>query len=273
MSFIALVTGASRGAGRGIAAVLGERGATVYITGRSHGECTTENLPGTIQETAEEVTRRGGHGVAVVCDHTNDRDVERLFERIEQETGRIDLLVNNIWGGYEAYDGKGFSAPFWEQPTGHWEGMFVAGVRAHLMASRRTAPIMLRQGKGLIVSTIAWDRERYLGNLYYDVAKHAISRMILGMGRELRNHGVVAVAIAPGFMRTERVLAVVGDDPSFDRAQTESPEYVGRSIAALHADPDHMRWSGKTVAGGTLAREYGIVDIDGRYIPPFEIPE
>jgi len=270
---VALVTGASRGAGKGIASVLGELGATVYVTGRSRGESTTENLPGTVAETAAEVTRRGGEGIAIVCDHTIDVDVASLFERIDRDHGRLDLLVNNVWGGYEAYDGAGFTAPFWEQPMRHWDGMFVSGLRAHLAASQLAARIMIRQRSGLIVSTIAWDRDRYLGNLFYDVAKHGIARMISGMARELRGHDVAAVAVAPGFMRTERVLSVVGDDPTFDVASTESPEYVGRAIAALASDHDWMRWSGKTVAGGTLAKEYGVVDIDGRYVPPFEIPE
>lgn len=131
-----VVTGASRGAGRAITLVLGRAGATVYVTGRNAGEETTENLPGTIRETAEAVTVQGGTGIPVRCDHTVDAEVEALFARVRGEQGRLDLLVNNVWGGYEHHEGEGFVAPFWEQPLRHWEGMFVAGVRAHLVASR-----------------------------------------------------------------------------------------------------------------------------------------
>jgi NAD(P)-dependent dehydrogenase (short-subunit alcohol dehydrogenase family) len=271
---VAVVTGASRGAGRAIAAVLGERGATVYVTGRSvRGGKTVDDMPGTIEETADEVDRRGGRGIAVRCDHTVDAEVERLFAQVRREAGRLDLLVNNAWGGYEGGDGGGFEDPFWEQPALLWEGMFQAGVRASLLASRAAAPILIAQKSGLIVHITAWDRERYLGNLFYDVAKSAISRMARGMARELMPHGVAALAVAPGFMRTERVLAAVADDPSFDPSCTESPEYVGRAVAALAADPVVLRWSGLTVPAGKLAVDYGFTDVDGRVIPPFELPD
>jgi NAD(P)-dependent dehydrogenase (short-subunit alcohol dehydrogenase family) len=210
---IAVVTGASRGGGRGIACVLGEAGATVYLTGRSiKDRPTIDNMPGTINETAEAVTARGGLGIAVRCDHTVDEEVEALFARVQQEQGRLDILVNNIWGGYEHYDGNSwsedgttFSAPFWQQSLGRWEGMFTAGVRAHLVASRLAVPLMLPQKQGLIVNTTAWDRDKYLGNLFYDVAKNAVNRMVYGMARDLRAYNINAIAIAPGFMRTERV--------------------------------------------------------------------
>src|SRR6266850_5938696 len=158
---VAVVTGASRGAGRGIALALGEVGATVYVTGRSvRGKATTENLPGTIEETAETVTARGGTGIAVRCDHTVDSDVEALFARVQREQGRIDLLVNNAWGGYEHHDYRKFSAPFHEQPLRHWDGMFTAGVRAALVASRFGALLMLPQRHGLIVSITVWDQNK-----------------------------------------------------------------------------------------------------------------
>ena len=172
---IAIVTGSSRGAGRGIALALGDVGATVYVTGRSvRGKATTEDLPGTIDETAEGVTARGGEGIAVRCDHTVDADVDALFARVQQEHGRIDLLVNNAWGGYEQHDFRKFTAPFTEQPLRHWDGMFTAGVRATLVASRFAALQMLPQKCGLIVNVTAWDRDKYFGNLLYDVAKGAI---------------------------------------------------------------------------------------------------
>lgn len=270
---VAVVTGASRGGGRGIALALGEAGATVYVTGRSaRGGSTTEGLPGTIEETAEAVSARGGAGIAVRCDHTADAEVEALFARVRAERGRLDLLVNNVWGGYERYGSpQAFTVPFWEQPLRHWQGMFEAGLRAHFVASRHAALLMLPRRQGLIVNTVAWDQGKYLGNLFYDVAKAAIVRMAFGMARELREHGVAAVAVAPGFMRTERVVAVIDDAPSFDWSVTESPEYVGRAVAALVADPAVMSKSGQVLAVGDLAREYGFLDVDGRYVPPFHI--
>jgi NAD(P)-dependent dehydrogenase (short-subunit alcohol dehydrogenase family) len=265
---VAVVSGASRGAGRGIALVLGEAGATVYVTGRSAGTgTTTENLPGTVDETAALVTERGGVGVAVCCDHTQSDDIAALFRRVQEEQGRLDLLVNNVWGGYEQYDGVGFAAPFWEQPQRHWEGMFTAGVRAHLLTSQHAARLMLPQRRGLMINTTAWDRDLYLSNLFYDVAKAAINRMAYGMAHELREYTIAAVALAPGFMRTERVLSVYDGDLSI----TESPEYVGRAVAALAADPDIMAKSGRVLMVGELAQEYGFTDVDGRQVPPFRI--
>ncbi len=269
---IAVVTGASRGGGRGIALVLGEAGATVYVTGRSISGAATENLPGTVNETASAVTARGGIGIPVLCDHTVDADVEALFEQVRLEQGRLDVLVNNVWGGYERYEFGRFDAPFWEQPLRHWEGMFVAGVRAHFASSRLAAPLMLPQRNGLIVNTIAWDRDKYLGNLFYDVAKAAIKRMAYGMAIELRGYNIAALALAPGFMRTERVMAEYAKHP-FDLSRTESPEYIGRAVAFLAADPDVMQKSGKILTAGDLAREYGFTDIDGKQPPAFRIDE
>jgi NAD(P)-dependent dehydrogenase (short-subunit alcohol dehydrogenase family) len=270
---VAVVTGASRGAGQAIALVLGEAGATVYVTGRSvRGAPTTENLPGTVHATAEAVTARGGRGIPVRCDHTVDGDVESLFRRVSEEQGRLDLLVNNAWGGYEHHDLARFTAPFWEQPAAErWQGMFVAGVRAHLIAAAHAAPLMLAQGRGLIVSTVAWAFGAYLGNLFYDVSKAAIVRMVSGMAHELRPHGVAAVALAPGFMRTERVMAAHASQP-FDLSVTESPAYLGRAVVALAADADVLARSGHVLTAGDLAREYGFTDLDGRQPEPFRMP-
>ena len=268
---VAVVTGASRGGGRAIALVLGEAGATVYVTGRStRGAGTTENLPGTIDGTAEAVTERGGIGIPVRVDHTIDAQVEALFARVRAEQGRLDLLVNNAWGGYEGYDGGTFDAPFWEQPPSRWDAMFTAGVRTHFVAARLAAPPMIAQGSGLIVGTVAWAFGAYTGNLYYDVAKAAVIRMAFGMGEELRPHGVAAVAVAPGFMRTERVLVAHAAE-SFDLSSTETPEYLGRAIAALAADPNVLAKSGRQLTAGELAREYGFTDVDGRQPPPFRV--
>lgn len=271
---VAVVTGASRGAGRGIAVTLGEAGATVYVTGRSvRGEATTENLPGTIEETAEMVTARGGGGIAVRCDHTCDSDVEELFRRVQRDHEGIDLLVNNAWGGYEHHDYQSFSAPFYEQPVRHWEGMFTAGVRATLVASRFAVPLLARR-QGLIVNITAWDRDKFLVNVFYDVAKNAINRMTYGIARDLRTRNVAAIAVGPGFMRTERVVAAFEAVGNKDYLNfTESPEYVGRAVVALASDQKIMEKSGRVFAVGDLAEEYGFSDIDGRRIPAFRMPD
>jgi NAD(P)-dependent dehydrogenase (short-subunit alcohol dehydrogenase family) len=271
---VTVVTGASRGAGRGIALALGERGATVYVTGRSvKGAATTDGLPGTIEETAEAVTARGGAGLAVRCDHTIDAEVEALFERIGKERGRLDLLVNCAWGGYEV-TGRISQAPFWEQPLHYWERMYVAGVRATLISSRFAAPLMLKGTSGLIVNVTAWVDDIYMGNIFYDTAKAAINRMSFGMSKELKKHRIAVVALAPGFMRTERVAA------AFDAAGvkglenfTESTEYVGRAVAALAGDPNVFDKTGQLLVVGNLATEYGFTDIDGRLVPPFKMPD
>jgi len=273
---VAIVTGASRGAGRSIAVVLGESGAKVYVTGRStRAAGRTEGLPGTIEETAEEVVRRGGAGVAVRCDHTVDSDVEALVERVRREDGRLDVLVNNAWGGYESHDLATFGAPFWEQPRTRWDAMFTAGVRAHLVMSQAAAPLLLGRARGdrpgLIASTIAWAFGRPLGNAVYDVAKAALVRLAYVMAGELRPHDVAAVAIAPGFMRTERVLAAHAAQP-FDLSVTESPEYLGRAVAALAGDPGLMRRTGEVLTAGELARAYGFTDLDGSQPEPFRLP-
>ncbi len=270
---IAVVTGASRGAGRGIACALGSAGAIVYVTGRSvRGGPTTDHLPGTIEDTAEEVTARGGQGIPVRCDHTIDADVEALFARVRGEHGRLDLLVNNAWGGYEGHPTGLSMAPFWEQSRDQWQGMFVAGLRAHLVASQFAAPLLLPQRRGLIVCTIAWAFDEYLGNLFYHVAKAAIIQTVGGMAKELRPHGVAAVALAPGFMRTERILAAHALRP-FDLSGTESPEYLGRAVVALAADPHILERSGQVLTVGDLARAYGFTDSDGRQPPPFRMPK
>lgn len=268
---IAVVTGASRGVGRGIALALGDAGATVYVTGRSTtGAATTDNLPGTIDETAAAVTERGGRGIAVRCDHTIEDDVAALFERVRDEQGHLDVLVNNVWGGYEQYDGKAFVAPFWELPAHHWQGMFEAGVRAHYIASRYAVRLMLPRQRGCIINISSGDEHKYRGSLLYDTAKAAVDRMAFGMAHELRAYGIAAVSLYPGFVRTERVLDEHARHP-FDLSQTESPTYIGRAVAALVADPQIMDKSGKVLMTGDLAREYGFTDEDGTQPPPFRL--
>jgi NAD(P)-dependent dehydrogenase (short-subunit alcohol dehydrogenase family) len=276
---VALVTGASRGAGRGIALELGAAGATVYVTGRSIvGGPTTDNVPGTIEQTARDVTERGGRGIAVRCDHTVDADVESLFDRIRDDHGRLDILVNNVWGGYENSECRPLAlVPFWEQSVHQWDGMFTAGVRAHLMAGRLAVPLMLPRRRGLIVSTTAnLGALPYLRNLFYDVAKNAISRLVWAMAQELREHGIAVLAVAPGFMRTERVVeafrrAGAPDAINGPGGPKETTAYVGRAIVALASDERTIEKSGQLTDVGTLAREYGFTDIDGTQPPPFRI--
>lgn len=286
---VAIVTGASRGGGRGIAVELGAAGATVYVTGRStRGEpargyeriladSELDTLPGTIDETAEEVTRLGGEGIAVQCDHTQEEQVQTLFDRAEREHGALDLLVNNAWGGHEAFTKASFGAAFWEQSLDQWDAMFDRGVRNHILASRYAAPIFIRQGHGLIVTTTFWDGGGYLrGNLFYDLAKAAMTRLAFAMAEELRPHGVASLAVSPGWMRTEFILASQKTDEAHWRehpalSRTESPRYVGRAVASLAKDPAVMKKSGGVYRVGDLAHEYGFTDIDGRVVPPFEL--
>jgi NAD(P)-dependent dehydrogenase (short-subunit alcohol dehydrogenase family) len=287
---VAVVTGASRGAGRGIALELGAAGATVIVTGRSTREQPAPGydellrlsglaaLPGTIDDTAEALTRLGGRGIAVRCDHTREDEVQALFERVRREHGRLDLLVNNAWGGHETFDGV-FQAPFWQHRLDHWDSMFDRGVRNHLLAARCAAPMLVQQGRGLVVATTFRDRGRYLrGNLFYDLAKATMNRLVFALAEELRPHGVASVGVSPGWMRTEFVLIGHKTDEAHwtERpalARTESTRYVGRAVAALAADPQVMRRSGEVLAVGALAREYGFTDVDGRQPPPFEIED
>jgi NAD(P)-dependent dehydrogenase (short-subunit alcohol dehydrogenase family) len=198
-----------------------------------------------------------------------DSEVEVLFARVQQEQGRLDLLVNNVWGGYEDFEAADFDAPFWEQPLWRWDRMFTAGVRAHYTASRLAAPVMIAQGHGLIVDTTFWDRDEYLGSVPYDVAKAAINRMAHGMALELRPYNVAAVALTPGWMRTEAVMA--HGHTAEELTRTESVEYVGRAVVALATDPSVMIKSGSILTVGDLAREYGFTDTDGSQPPAFQI--
>ena len=268
---ITLVTGASRGAGRGIALELAAAGATVYVSGRSvSGGPTTDRVPGTIDDTAQEVTNRGGRGIAVRCDHTVDADVEALFGRVRADHGRLDLLVNNVWAGYENPDCKPLPViPFWEQSIAQWDRMFTGGVRAHLVASRLAVPLMLPQRRGVIISTTAnLAALPYLKNIFYDLAKNAVARMAWDMAQELREHGIASLAVAPGFMRTERIIeaftragaAAALDGPGGPK---ETTAYLGRAVVALASDPNVIDKTGQLLEVGVLAREYGFTDIDG----------
>jgi NAD(P)-dependent dehydrogenase (short-subunit alcohol dehydrogenase family) len=273
---IALVTGASRGVGRGIALALGDAGATVYVTGRSVADDRTEGLPGTVDGTAAAVSDRGGRGIAVRCDHTDDDAVGALFERIDRDRNgsgdgdRLTLLVNNVWGGYEGYDDKRFDDPFWEQSPATWDLMFDAGVRAHFTASRLAVPRMLDGDGGLVVTVSSGHGGRFRGSTPYDVSKTATERLTRAMAYELRDASVTALAVQPGFTRTERVVESVDDAEAL--SETESPLYTGRAVVALASDPDVEEKSGGVHRVGELAREYGFTDVDGSQPPPFDLP-
>jgi NAD(P)-dependent dehydrogenase (short-subunit alcohol dehydrogenase family) len=259
---VALVTGASRGAGRGIALVLGERGATVYVTGRSvRGKPTTMGRPGTIDDTADEVTARSGHGIAIQCDHTDDAQVDAVFGRIRAEQGRLDLLVNNAWSGYEI--GPDPSLSFWEIEWRHWDLMFTGGLRATAYASRLAAPMMIEAGRGLIVN-VTWALDRPHGHAFYEVVKNGTNKLTEQMAEDLRPHGVPCVAVSPGFMRLERMN--LSQELA---AMTESAEFPGRAIAALAADDDIMAKTGLVFTTPALAKEYGFTDVDGSQQSPF----
>ncbi|PWA07630.1 oxidoreductase [Pueribacillus theae] len=270
---VALVTGASRGSGRGIAIELGKAGATVYVTGRSVKGRATNNWPGTIDETASQIDASGGQGIAVRCDHTNDSETESVIDRIYKEQGRLDILVNNVWGAHDlGVDAK----PFWELPLKHWDTMFTAGVRAQLATNHFAIPLLRNNQQGLIVHTTFWDEWKYTGQFYYDLAKNTLVRMAYGLSVELKKDNIAVIAVSPGFMRTELVLMHhnMKEDQwheSEELTRTETPYYVGRAIKALASDPDVIEKSGQVLRVGDLAKEYQFTDIDGRYIPPFTI--
>ncbi|MGE7978521.1 SDR family NAD(P)-dependent oxidoreductase [Psychrobacillus sp. NPDC093200] len=264
---IAVVTGASRGAGRGIAFQLGSAGATVYVTGRSVKGSRTDNRPETIEETADGVTSRGGKGIAIQCDHTSDNDVRNLFEQIEREHGRSDILVNSVFGGSESSLPSGDGRHFWERPLEHWDAMMVAGPQAYLLTTRYAVPLMAQHHRGLIVNITFFIKDKISSNLYYDLAMNAINRMTVGMAKELKECNVSAVAVCPGWMRTERVI-----DSGFgpEDGTTETTAYVGRAVVALASDTTVSKFSGETIMVAELARKYGFTDVDGTQPLPYE---
>ncbi len=268
---VAVVAGATRGAGRGIARMLGAAGATVYCTGRSaRGRPATPGRPETIEETAELVTADGGRGIAIRTDHTVEAEVERLFARVRADAGRLDVLVNDIWGGDALTE---WGTPFWELSTAQGFVLLERAVHTHIITSRHGAPLMIERNAGLIVEVTDGDTFGYRGNLFYDLAKNAVVRLAYAMAGDLHAHGVTALALTPGFLRSEHVLDSFGvteanwrdaieKDPYF--AESETPCLVGRVVAALAADPDVARKGGRLFAAWTLAKEYGIDDVDGR---------
>lgn len=254
---VVVVTGATRGVGRGIAAVLGETGATIVVTGRSSRENPSyEGLPGTVEETADEVTRRGGVGDPMACDHTDDAEVTAVFDHVRERYGRLDGLVNNAWGGYEQYDRESFNAPFWSQPIGRWDAMMTAGARAAFLSSRMAAPLLRERRSGAIVNISYGERGRYLGSMIYDLSKTVIDRMVFAMAHELRDDGVAVVGLYPGFTRTERNVRYYRDPA----AGIQTPEFSGRAVASLLGDAELGALSGEIFDADQVARRYGFTD-------------
>lgn len=265
---VAVVTGASRGIGKGIAVALGEQGATVYVTGRTvtPGDYP---LPGTVGETAEEVARRGGVGIAVAVDHGKDEQVAALFEQVRREQARLDLLVNNAFSLPETLTDP---EPFWEKPLSYWE-MVDVGVRSSYVAAWHAAHLMVPRRSGLIVQTSGYVGVTYTYGVVFGLCKAAADRMARDMAIELKPHGVASLSLWMGLTFTERALSNLEAQPEMKEAIVtnpeigSSPEFPGRVIAALAADPDVLARSGATYITAELARDYGVTDIDGR-VPP-----
>lgn len=263
---IALVTGASRGVGRGIARGLGEAGATVYVTGRTSRPGPSAE-PGTIERAAREIDELGGKGIPVRCDHGVDAEVRALFERIRNESGRLDLLVNNVHSGVHDIADSAHRR-FWEDEPELWDRMNGVGLRAHYVASVLAARIMVAQGSGLIVNVSSFGAVSYLFNAAYGVGKAALDRLTADSAAELRSHGVAVISLWPGVVRTELTSSLMDEaTPGYRKifeAYGESPLLSGRAVAALAADPTILRRSGKAAIAAEVARHYGLRDEDGR---------
>jgi len=271
---VALVAGATRGAGRGIAVELGAAGATVWCTGRStRGRRSEYDRPETIEDTAELVTAAGGQGIAVPVDHLEPAAVRALVGRIDSESGRLDVLVNDIWGGELLF---GWDTPLWEHDLEAGLRLLRLAVDTHLITSAAALPLLNRQPGGLVVEmtdgTAEYNASTYRVNVFYDLAKASVIRLGFSQAHELRAFGGTAVALTPGWLRSEMMLDAFGVTEENWRDATEqhphfciseSPRYVGRAVAALAADPDRARWSAQSLSAGQLAREYGFTDVDG----------
>ena len=271
---VALVAGATRGAGRQIAVQLGAAGATVYATGRStRGHRSEMNRPETIEETADLVTAAGGTGIGVAVDHLEADRVAALVRRIDDEQGRLDVLVNDVWGGDPLAT---WHKPVWEQPLEAGFRLLRLAVDTHIITSHFALPLLIRRPGGLVVEvgdgTTAYNQDNYRLSVFYDLAKWSVNRLAFAWSRELAPHRATAVALTPGWLRSEAMLDNYGVteenwrdatkvQPHF--AISETPAFVGRAVAALAADPDRARWNGRSVSSGELSQVYGFTDVDG----------
>ncbi|KIX76657.1 short-chain dehydrogenase [Streptomyces sp. MBRL 10] len=271
---VALVAGATRGAGRGIAVALGARGATVYVSGRStRGRRSEYDRPETIEETAELVTAAGGRGIPVVADHLVPAEVEALVGRIDAEQGRLDVLVNDIWGGELLFE---WDSTVWEHDLDNGLRLLRLAVETHAVTSHFALPLLLREPGGLVVEmtdgTADYNATRYRNSFFYDIAKSTVLRMAFALGHEIGPRGATAVALTPGWLRSEMMLDAFGVTEANWRdalekvphfAISETPAYVGRAVAALAADPEVSRWNGQSLSSGQLAQVYDFDDLDG----------
>jgi NAD(P)-dependent dehydrogenase (short-subunit alcohol dehydrogenase family) len=271
---VALVAGATRGAGRGTAVALGEAGATVYCTGRTTRAQRSEyDRPETIEETAEQVSAAGGTGIAVQVDHLEPHQVAALVQRIDAEQGRLDVLVNDVWGAEKLFE---WNSPLWEHDLTAGLRLLRLAIDTHLITSHHALPLLIRRPGGLVVEmtdgTSDYNAAHYRVSAFYDLAKAAVIRLAFAQSQELKAHGATAVALTPGWMRSEMMLDAFGvteqtwreaveRNPHF--AISETPRFVGRAVAALAADPDRARHNGDSLSSGALARTYGFTDLDG----------
>jgi dehydrogenase/reductase SDR family member 1 len=264
---VTLVTGGSRGVGKGIAVGLGEAGATVIVTARTRNSGDS-SWPGSLDETIEAINAVGGDGMGLLCDHSDDDSVQAVFNQITRDYGRLDVLVNNV---FAAPNVMPVNVPFWQIPMSLWDTMQRVGLRSHLVASRLAVPLMLDQGRGLIVNTSSGGGIRYTFNVAFGVQKAGVDRMARDMAHELRSYGIAAVSIWPGYIKSEKLVAQPGRVPpalaKLIAERGETPQFVGRAVAALAADPAVMEKTGQILLASELALEYGFTDVDGK-IPP-----
>ncbi len=271
---VALVAGATRGAGRGIAVELGAAGATVYVTGRTTRDRQSEyERPETIEETAEQVSSAGGNGIAVRVDHLVSSEVRGLVERIRAEQGRLDMLVNDIWGGEKLFE---WNKPVWDHNLENGLRLLRLGIDTHLITAHHALPLLIERPGGLLVEvtdgTAEYNSGHYRLSPFYDLAKTAANRMAWAHAKDLAPHGATSVSLTPGWLRSEMMLEAFGVSEANWRDATtnvphfvisETPRFVGRAVAALAADPDRERWNGQSLSSGGLAQVYGFTDLDG----------